>query len=75
MPAVELREWVEAFRLDLGLKLLVAVLAGGAIGLERSLRRKPAGLRTKSSPMGAIEQALNPISVALAAEAARWTDH
>ncbi|NUQ37012.1 MAG: CBS domain-containing protein [Caldilineales bacterium] len=29
----------------------------------------PAGLRTKSSPMGAIEQALNPISVALAAEA------
>lgn len=46
MPAVELREWVEAFRLDLGLKLLVAVLAGGAIGLERSLRRKPAGLRT-----------------------------
>ncbi|MBX3133665.1 MAG: MgtC/SapB family protein [Gemmatimonadaceae bacterium] len=42
----DFREWVEVFRLDLGAKLLIAVLAGGAIGLERELRRKPAGLRT-----------------------------
>lgn len=37
---------IEAFRLDLGAKLLIAILAGGAVGLERELRRKPAGLRT-----------------------------
>lgn len=30
----------------IGLKLLVAMLCGGAIGMERELRRKPAGLRT-----------------------------
>ncbi|MBA3855034.1 MAG: hypothetical protein C0503_11500 [Gemmatimonas sp.] len=46
MPAAELQEWVEVLRLDLGAKLLIAILAGGAIGLERELRRKPAGLRT-----------------------------
>ena len=46
MPAAELREWIEVLRLDLGAKLLVAILAGGAIGLERELRHKPAGLRT-----------------------------
>ncbi|MDA1081539.1 MAG: MgtC/SapB family protein [Gemmatimonadetes bacterium] len=33
-------------RLDLGVKMLVAVLAGGAIGLERQVAGKPAGLRT-----------------------------
>jgi len=33
-------------RLDLGLKLLVAVIAGGAIGFERQIAGKPAGLRT-----------------------------
>jgi putative Mg2+ transporter-C (MgtC) family protein len=37
---------VEAFRLDLGAKILIAILAGGGIGLERELRSKPAGLRT-----------------------------
>lgn len=37
---------IEAFRLDLGLKMLIAILAGGGIGLERELRNKPAGLRT-----------------------------
>lgn len=37
---------VEALRLDLGAKMLVAILAGGGIGLERELRGKPAGLRT-----------------------------
>lgn len=37
---------IEAFRLDLAAKLLIAVLVGGGIGLERELRRKPAGLRT-----------------------------
>jgi putative Mg2+ transporter-C (MgtC) family protein len=31
---------------ELGFRLLLAALAGGAIGLERELRNKPAGLRT-----------------------------
>lgn len=42
----ELREIIEVFRLDLGAKLLIAILAGGVVGLERELRNKPAGLRT-----------------------------
>lgn len=46
MSASEFAQWVEVFRLDLGAKLLVAILAGGAVGLERELRHKPAGLRT-----------------------------
>lgn len=33
-------------RFDMTIKLLVAVLAGGAIGLERQIAGKPAGLRT-----------------------------
>jgi len=37
---------VEIFRLDLMLQLLLATLLGGAIGLERELGGKPAGLRT-----------------------------
>jgi putative Mg2+ transporter-C (MgtC) family protein len=37
---------IEAFRLDLASKLLLAGLAGGAIGLERQIAGKPAGLRT-----------------------------
>ncbi len=36
----------EVLRLDLGAKMLVAVLAGGAIGFERQIAGKPAGLRT-----------------------------
>lgn len=36
----------EVLRFDLGAKLLIAILAGGGIGLERELRGKPAGLRT-----------------------------
>jgi putative Mg2+ transporter-C (MgtC) family protein len=32
--------------MQVGVKLLCAVLAGGIIGLERELKRKPAGLRT-----------------------------
>lgn len=46
MSAAEFGQWVEVFRLDLGAKLLIAILAGGAVGLERELRHKPAGLRT-----------------------------
>lgn len=42
----ELRAAFETLRLDLGVKLLIAILAGGGIGLEREFRRKPAGLRT-----------------------------
>ena len=37
---------IAAFRLDLALKLVLAVLAGGAVGLERQISGKPAGLRT-----------------------------
>jgi putative Mg2+ transporter-C (MgtC) family protein len=37
---------VDAFRLDLFIKLIGAVLVGGGIGLERELAGKPAGLRT-----------------------------
>jgi putative Mg2+ transporter-C (MgtC) family protein len=37
---------VAAFRLDLMAKLLLAVLLGGAIGLERQLAGKASGLRT-----------------------------
>jgi putative Mg2+ transporter-C (MgtC) family protein len=33
-------------RVDLGMKLFAAVLAGGAIGFERQVAGKPAGLRT-----------------------------
>lgn len=43
---VVVQRFVEVLRLDLGVKLMVAILAGGAIGLERELRGKPAGLRT-----------------------------
>jgi len=42
----DLRALIDVFRLDLGAKLLVAIVAGGAIGIERELRGKPAGLRT-----------------------------
>lgn len=39
-------EVIEIFRLDLMLQLVLATLLGGAIGLERELGGKPAGLRT-----------------------------
>jgi putative Mg2+ transporter-C (MgtC) family protein len=37
---------VNVMRPDLGLKMVVAVVAGGAIGFERQIAGKPAGLRT-----------------------------
>lgn len=37
---------VDVFRLDLMLQLALATILGGAIGLERELGGKPAGLRT-----------------------------
>jgi putative Mg2+ transporter-C (MgtC) family protein len=40
------REIVGALRLDLLIKLIMAVLLGGAIGLQREIAGKPAGLRT-----------------------------
>ncbi len=46
MDIEEFKMAIEAFRLDLGLKILIAILTGGGIGLERELRGKPAGLRT-----------------------------
>lgn len=39
-------QFVEIFQLDLLGKLVLAVILGGAIGLERELKAKPAGLRT-----------------------------
>ncbi|HEX7243151.1 MAG TPA: MgtC/SapB family protein [Longimicrobiaceae bacterium] len=39
-------EWVTNFRLDLLLRLCLALVLGGIIGLERELSGKPAGLRT-----------------------------
>lgn len=45
-PVDDLRTLIDVFRLDLGAKLLVAIIAGGAVGFERELRGKPAGLRT-----------------------------
>jgi putative Mg2+ transporter-C (MgtC) family protein len=41
-----LRQVIEIFRLELMLQLGLATLLGGAIGLERELGGKPAGLRT-----------------------------
>lgn len=41
-----LGQLIEVFRLDLMLQLGLATLLGGAIGLERELGGKPAGLRT-----------------------------
>jgi putative Mg2+ transporter-C (MgtC) family protein len=41
-----LAELTSALRLDLLLKLALAVVLGGAIGLEREIAGKPAGLRT-----------------------------
>jgi putative Mg2+ transporter-C (MgtC) family protein len=40
------REIVGTLRLDLLFKLVMAVLLGGAIGLQREIAGKPAGLRT-----------------------------
>src|SRR5213596_2150029 len=40
------RQIVEMFRLELMLQVGLATLLGGAIGLERELGGKPAGLRT-----------------------------
>lgn len=44
LPAMH--EMIEALRLDLATKLVLSVLAGGAIGFERQIAGKPAGLRT-----------------------------
>lgn len=41
-----MQELTQALQLDLLLKLLIATLLGGAIGLEREIAGKPAGLRT-----------------------------
>ena len=44
MPSI--RDVSSFLRLDLLLKLALAVVLGGAIGLEREIKAKPAGLRT-----------------------------
>lgn len=44
MPTLE--QLAQALRLDLLLKLALAVILGGAIGIEREIKGKPAGLRT-----------------------------
>jgi putative Mg2+ transporter-C (MgtC) family protein len=45
MPRI-VNEMIQLFRLELILQLSLATLFGGAIGLERELGGKPAGLRT-----------------------------
>jgi putative Mg2+ transporter-C (MgtC) family protein len=45
-PQGGLSAMVDVLRLELASKLALAVLAGGAIGLERQIAGKPAGLRT-----------------------------
>jgi putative Mg2+ transporter-C (MgtC) family protein len=56
---------VEIFRLDLMLQLGLAALLGGAIGLERELGGKPAGLRTNILIcMGAVLYTSLSISIA-----------
>jgi putative Mg2+ transporter-C (MgtC) family protein len=44
MPSIP--DMVSTFRLDLATKLVLAVLLGGAIGLERQMAGKASGLRT-----------------------------
>jgi len=46
LQALTLHGVVEAFQLGLAGKLAIAVLCGGAIGFERQISGKPAGLRT-----------------------------
>lgn len=46
LAQVDSQYLVSALRLDLVLKLFLAVLLGGAVGLERQIAGKPAGLRT-----------------------------
>ena len=46
LQAVSMHGMIEAFQLGLAGKLTIAVLCGGAIGLERQISGKPAGLRT-----------------------------
>src|SRR5438046_10678034 len=43
---MSMHEMVESLRLVVLFKLLLATLLGGAIGIEREIARKPAGLRT-----------------------------
>ncbi len=46
LPVPSMTDMIAALRLDLLAKLLLSVLLGGAIGLEREISGKPAGLRT-----------------------------
>ncbi len=46
MMSKGMQEMVQVLRLDLTATLLIAVILGGAIGMERQLAGKPAGLRT-----------------------------
>ena len=46
MTVTTMMEVARALRLDLLIKLLLAVLLGGIIGFEREIAGKPAGLRT-----------------------------
>ncbi len=45
-PQATMSEMISVFRLDLITKLALAILMGGAIGLERQLAGKASGLRT-----------------------------
>jgi putative Mg2+ transporter-C (MgtC) family protein len=45
-PQTSMHDVIAAFRLDLIIRLALAILMGGAIGLERQLAGKASGLRT-----------------------------
>lgn len=74
-PAVEFSDIIGTFRLDLLLKLALAVLLGGAIGLEREIAGKPAGLRTNILIcMGAALLTDVSIGMVTAPDGGRWGD-
>jgi len=46
LAVAQASDMIQAFRLDLATKLVLAIFAGGAVGFERQVAGKPAGLRT-----------------------------
>jgi putative Mg2+ transporter-C (MgtC) family protein len=63
--------YLEVFQVELLGKLVLAVILGGAIGLERELKGKPAGLRTNILIcMGAV--LITDVSVRIGVQDGRW---
>lgn len=75
LSVVDFSQLVGTFRLDLLLKLSLAVLLGGAIGLEREIAGKPAGLRTNILIcMGAALLTDVSIGMVTSPDGGRWGD-